>query len=382
METLPLATRDAFRADHQLVQEAVRTGISHRRANAQDHHWTRWLDFCGERHLDPFLSHYTDPVPILQIFGQRYRDDRLAPSRRQVKSRTVEDAIRAVAQKYTGLGTPDPRKNPFGKLDFRLARQLRSYAKADAPPLRVKPVPITIVSHVLHRAHNHNPHSDAKAVADMLCIAFYFLLRPGEYTGTTTDDHPFLIQDVVLHLGNKPLDTYTADIRHLQAATSVTYTFTTQKNANRNEQIAHGRSCHPLCCPVNATIRCLLYHRQHNTQRNKPLASYYNERNQLIAITAQDITDQLRASATTLYPQTGIASKDLSARSLRVGGAMALLCGHIDFDVIKLLGRWHSDAMLRYLHVQAQPIIQQLAVKMYNHGRYTFTPTDTVPAAT
>ena len=100
-----------------------------------------------------------------------------------------------------------------------------------------------------------------------------------------------------------------------------------------------------------------------------------------MAITPSDITDQLRMAArANNYHTTGIHADHISARSLRAGGAMALLCGNVDFDVIKLLGRWHSDAMLRYLHVQAQPIIQQLAIKMFNKGAHSFTPTDTVPA--
>ena len=58
---------------------------------------------------------------------------------------------------------------------------------------------------------------------------------------------------------------------------------------------------------------------------------------------------------------------------------MALLCGNIDFDIIKLLGWWHSNAMIRYLHVQAQPITQRLASTMLDHGAYAFDPTFTVP---
>ena len=58
---------------------------------------------------------------------------------------------------------------------------------------------------------------------------------------------------------------------------------------------------------------------------------------------------------------------------------MALLCGDIDFDIIKMLGRWHSDSMIRYLHVQAQPIVQRLAAKMFNNGEYSFLPDAAVP---
>ncbi|EJK56394.1 hypothetical protein THAOC_23722 [Thalassiosira oceanica] len=47
---------------------------------------------------------------------------------------------------------------------------------------------------------------------------------------------------------------------------------------------------------------------------------------------------------------------DVSARSLRASGAMAMLCDGLDTDHIKLFGRWRSDELLTYLHVQAEPI--------------------------
>ena len=58
---------------------------------------------------------------------------------------------------------------------------------------------------------------------------------------------------------------------------------------------------------------------------------------------------------------------------------MALLCGKVDQDLIKMLGRWHSDAMMRYLHLQAFPIMRQFAPAMFNNGTFTFLPNETVP---
>ena len=55
---------------------------------------------------------------------------------------------------------------------------------------------------------------------------------------------------------------------------------------------------------------------------------------------------------------------------------MALLCGNIDSDTIKLVGRWASDAMMRYLHQEAQPIMKRLAVTMLARGDYSFLPTN------
>ena len=48
---------------------------------------------------------------MLQIFAQRLRNGTLAPGRRDVHSRTLEDAVRAVGQTYASMGGPDPRMN-------------------------------------------------------------------------------------------------------------------------------------------------------------------------------------------------------------------------------------------------------------------------------
>jgi hypothetical protein len=46
------------------------------------------------------------------------------------------------------------------------------------------------------------------------------------------------------------------------------------------------------------------------------------------------------------FHRTGITADEVSARSLRAGGAMDLLCGKVDMNFIQILGRWHSDAMI------------------------------------
>jgi len=287
-----------FGLDCQLVQEAVRSGVTSKRATSHDNHWERRLTFCHKHHLNPQLNHYSDPVPILQIFTQHYRDGRIALHGRPVKSRTAEDALRAMGQKFASLGTKDPRLDQHGKIDFRISRQLKCYKKTDNPPKRVKPVPITIILHILLKAHTLHVTEASRNVADMLTIAFYFLLCLGEHAGTKSEDHPFLIQDVTLYLGTRPLNAYTDPLHEVEAATSVSLTFTKQKNGVCNETISHGQSTHQHCCPVRAAIRLLIYHRTHNTNTTKPIATHYSNNNKLVHIAAKDITDQIKAAAT------------------------------------------------------------------------------------
>jgi hypothetical protein len=76
-----------------------------------DNHWVHWDALCVEHNINQYLRTRDDLVPILQVFGGRYRDGRLAPLKNPNKSRTVEDALGAMSQAYARLKAPDPRKD-------------------------------------------------------------------------------------------------------------------------------------------------------------------------------------------------------------------------------------------------------------------------------
>ena len=129
----------------------------------------------------------------------------------------------------------------------------------------------------------------------------------------------------------------------------------------------------------------IICHREHFQSRNQPLdlttklALYYQD-NRRSTIRANDITKQLRFAAAACQPTTGIDPLEISSWSLLSGGAMTLLVGKVDLDTIKLLGRWHSNAMMPYLHQDSIRVMQQLARTMYNNGEYDFLPDATVPS--
>ena len=85
------------------------------------------------------------------------------------------------------------------------------------------------------------------------------------------------------------------------------------------------------------------------------------------------LTCRLR-TALALHPNPAYTAADVSARSTRAGGAMALLCAGIDSDRILLLGRWRSDEMYRYLFVQVQPLMTGLSAAMLGGGSFRFDP--------
>jgi hypothetical protein len=234
--------------------------------------------------------------------------------------------------------------------------------------------------HVLAAAFCATGTVGTQCIADMICLAFFFLLRPGEYTGTTGDNCPFLLRDVQLFIGQRRLSLVTASLADLGAATRASLTFTDQKNGVRGEVISHSRSGSPLTCPVLAIIQRVTHLlREHHAPLDTPLASYYNNNGRRSTVSAKNVTDTLRISVVALGPALGFLSKDVSARSLRAGGATVLLCADVDAQKIRMLGRWQSDAMLRYLHLQAQPVMRNFSRLMLAGGNYVVEPGQYVP---
>jgi hypothetical protein len=255
---------------------------------------------------------------------------------------------------------------------------IAAWKKQDPPPSRVKPIPIQVIRRIVFIA-SQSTCAIAQATADMIIIAFFFLLRPGEYSDSASDTQPFDLRSVQLFLGLHRLNLSTATDSDLLAAASCSLTFDRQKNGVRGEVIGLCTSGDPLLCPARALARCVIHLRSFHARPTTPLARVYLTGTRTRSITPAIITSTLQLAVAALGADLGFLPTDVSARSLRAAGANALLLARVDTDIIRLIGRWRSDEMLRYLHCQAAPLMSDYARKMLAGGQYTLHPNQLVP---
>jgi hypothetical protein len=139
----------------------------------------------------------------------------------------------------------------------------------------------------------------------------------------------------------------------------------------------HARSGHAYSCPVLALIHRIVHLLQNNAPHTAPLYLTF-----VCPSTSKRITAMLCNSATALYLELGIDPLCISAHSLCAGGAMALLCARVNTDLIRLVGCWRSDEMLRYLHLQAYLLMHTFVHCMASVGAFAVVPgQDLAPAA-
>lgn len=262
-----------------------------------------------------------------------------------------------------------------------------AWKKQDPPPNRVKPIPMQVIRALADIALNSHLEY-TRATTDMIIIAFYFLLRPGEYVDknrNAEENDPFRLADTQLFdVGQHRLDLSTASDEQLLAATSASLTFTTQKNGVRGEVISLGRSGDPYICPVLAIARRIIYLRNNNAPEDSPLARLFQPPAGSTLggpqqITSALLTREIRNAVKLVGPSVGFLESDVSVRCLRAAGANALLLANVDGDVIRLIGRWRSDEMLRYLHTQAAPLMSNYAKRMLDAADYNLVPNQSVP---
>jgi hypothetical protein len=377
--------RDGFQTDLGLALQTADTALvpktrARRLADFQD-----WCDFCLEHGKDATgaLSDVADAetkLCYLLVYAVRLRRRVNTRTGKPIRSDSVATILLAVGQGIAALGGQDPHKEAPGSERNHplLVNYLKALDDQDDPTQRAYPANITIIEHlyeVLDLAHPLHGRANRHAI-DLCIIGFYWLLRPAEYLAGSGEgrSQAFRLQDISFEAGIRHYPAADASLNdvNVNRITRASLTFTDQKNAVRGELISHAPTAHPLLCPCKALARVAAHLRAHSCLPETPICTYYDGAGEPQLAKPQLITNALRHSATALEHLTGISAKLLSARSLRPGGATALLCAGIDPNVIQLLGRWKSDAMLRYLRVAGHAHSSSLAQRMLTAGAYTF----------
>ena len=110
-----------------------------------------------------------------------------------------------------------------------------------------------------------------RAVINCIWMAFYFLLRPGEYANATDNaKHPFQMSDVKLNIGGLHIfNAYLANLTQITSADFISLTFTYQENSTKGEKLSHMSNGQPFACSTHATPRHdMTRHTPPSTQRS------------------------------------------------------------------------------------------------------------------
>jgi len=295
---------------------------------------------------------------------------------KQVKNCTVSSALTAVGQTIALACNDNPTKiKGSDKLLPRLQIMLDGYGKEDPATIKKLPVQADVPELLVSTAYQGSGTARDKASADLTMIAFYYLLRVGEYTikgsrNSTKQTVQFKYEDVTFfrknasgHLRCLPRN---APDHLIASADGATLKLDNQKNGWKGVCVYHETNGAPEHCPVRALGRRYLHLRHHGATPKTFLSTFHNEANKRCDITNEDITADLKRAATVLdYPiAKGIPIARIDTHSLRSGGANALsLAGFSDTQIQKM-GRWRGATFKEYVREELACFSKGMSTKM------------------
>ena len=233
------------------------------------------------------------------------------------------------------------------------------------------------------RAYRKGASEAEKATGDLVLIAFYYLLRVGEYTTKSRRKlkkrtRQFLLRDLTFYKRGKGgtmvvIPNY-APAHEIMAADAATLRISNQKNGHKGQCVHTWANVdNPEDCPIRALGRRAIHIRGHSRTGGALLCSFWDEighghvTNEMISFAVKYAAAALR------YPDRGIPLSRVDTHSLRSGGACALaLSGYKPHQIMKM-GRWapKSTAFMEYIQNQLSTFSAGMSTNMSKIAIFT-----------
>ena len=159
-----------------------------------------------------------------------------------------------------------------------------------------------------------------------------------------------------------------APLDNLELADSVAVTFEMQKNDHKHETVIHGWTDDPVLCPVKQWAQLVnrIWTYPGTTEDTPVCTVWRHDRRE--QITLHQVIATLRAACATIgSARLGFEPEEIGTHSLRLGAAMEMYLAGVPVYTIMLIGRWSSDAFLRYIRRQVEQFSKDVAQKMLTH---------------
>ena len=174
-------------------------------------------------------------------------------NRHQVQVQSVARALQFASQKLVLDGHLDPQRASPAQhaLDLPIVRLLKKYGDENPPAEPKLAIPISTITAITEK-YQWSEH--LSAVADLVIIAFFYLIRVGEYTlpANPQEKRTIPLRDCDIRLWKDGcLISHSAGLDALLKADRATVCIAHTKNGTKGAEVHHSRDRGPIC-PVAA----------------------------------------------------------------------------------------------------------------------------------
>ena len=227
--------------------QAIENGVVDQNNKDRKKYWNHWKNFTKLFRYDPFLEQCpsAEKIIIITAFAARVRTGCYGKGN-TVRVPTVSKALAAISTTIEMGGQPSPIYKAEKTYKLPVARLMEGFRREDPPSTPQLAIPVSVPNQCFTLAYR-TKNNHTRAVGDLAIIAYYYLLRTGEYTkpkvkivdGKTkrlTRTVVFLVENIGFFKDNKILPR-NSNLHQLYAADSCTFKITNQKNGRMGDTI-------------------------------------------------------------------------------------------------------------------------------------------------
>jgi hypothetical protein len=365
----------------EITREGAVTGNTH---ESQARSWGRYLLYLESIGLghDVYLDSFTRAQRnrIMCAFAMAMRQARFSgPSYDKLAEGTIRNSLSDVCSTFRENGRSNPTKDDDRQLSFILQRLFRAFRNEDPNEKQQKAVPPNVILAIAQLVHTE----EQRAYGQLARVGFFFAMRSREYLEVPRAE---LGRTKLLLIRNIRFVRNGRNISHddpaLELSDCVAITFEMQKKEEKNDTVHHKSSGDLIMCPVRAAaelVRRILGYP--GTDGNTPISAILVG-SKITQVKSKQMVGVLRDAVQAIGEGVlNIKVDEIGTHSIRSGAAMAMVMGGLPVYMIMLMGRWSSDAFLRYIRKQIEQFSHDVSTKMIKNMCYRYMPVPTESAS-
>ena len=186
LEGVQTKHQNDIKRDITSAWQAINHGVVETNNDKRNKYWQHWTKYVRLFKKDPFLTQCSNAEQIILItaFATSVRKGDYG-RKHQVKVQSVKDTLAAISKTIELAGERSPVYKTDKNYKTPVARLIEGFKREDPPAVPQIAIPVAVVEQCLKRAYKSTtPFQQAQG--DLSVIAFFFLLRVGEYTKPKT----------------------------------------------------------------------------------------------------------------------------------------------------------------------------------------------------
>ena len=272
----------------------------------------------------------------------------------------MEATLNNVSTTFRENALANPQLDENNQKSIYIQRLIRSYKNEDPPPNCQQCLPLSAFKSIYEdRSSKYNA-----ALGQLITGALFFACRSCEYSKVNNSESR---KTKILTLEDIKFFKDLLEVRvpgNFKYADFIQLTFVSQKNNMNNQSIIQHKSSFTLC-PVKiwAELKCRILSYPRTSE--KSTVNIFLQRGRLVQFTSEAVRTHLRDYIKVTDPlETFYKASKIGTHSIRTSFAMILHDIGVSPYIIKLIGRWLSDAWLSYIRQKLPDFSQNIAKRM------------------